>query len=343
MSIPESAPTAPSIADIARQSDVSQLVGASASWIDAALRAWSDDDFSKVALLAPLAVELLGKAVLWNANPVLVVPLADSGEASLLSLATKPRLSDPKLRTVGLAALLRRLDSVLDGGLPLGETQRARMVDVRNGAVHVAAPTQSRHVLVDSLAVCNRMLDNLGRDPKLFYRDHFGSVQELLDQKRSEVGHQVAAKRARARLHLSEIAERLGGDVFSEATAMLEDNANDLDPDRLASADWAVDALCPECGSRGRLQGPIELDANVDFDVFGIGGAAYSSEPYQSGWDVTLSPTAFACNVCRLTLNGSQELEECSLPSSRHFIDIDDLGEEFNPDLEVERLYGNRD
>lgn len=328
---------------MARQSDVSQLVDASASWIDAALRAWSDDDFSKVALLAPLAVELLGKAVLWNTNPVLVVPLADSGEASLLSLATKPRLSDPKLRTVGLAALLSRLDSVLSGGLSLDKGKRSRMVNVRNGAVHVAVPAQSRHVLVDSLGVCNRMLDNLGRDPKLFYRNHFESVEALLDQKRSEVGHQVAAKRARARLHLREIEERVGGGVFSEVTERLEDNANDLDPDHLVSSDWAVDALCPECSSRGRLQGPIDLDAQIDFDVTGFGGGHYSADPYLAGWDVTLTPTSFACNVCRLTLNGSQELEECSLPSSRHPIDIDDLGEDFDPDLESERLYGSRD
>ncbi|OHF24516.1 hypothetical protein BKP30_29315 [Rhodococcus erythropolis] len=336
-------PPAPSIADIARQSDVSQLVGASASWIDAALRAWSDDDFSKVALLAPLAVELLGKAVLWNANPVLVLPLSEGHDDLLHNLATKPRLSDPKLRTVGLAVLLRRLESVVSGGLSLDKKQRSRMVHVRNGAVHVGVPAQSRHVLVDSLGVCNRMLDNLGRDPKLFYRNHFGSVQELLDQKRSEAGHQVAAKRARARLHLSEIEERLGGDMFSEVTSMLEDNAHDLDQDHLVSSNWAVDALCPECGSRGRLQGPIDLDANLDLDVSGFQDGDYAASIFQWGWNITLTPTSFACNVCRLTLNGSQELEECSLPSSRHPIDIDDLGEEFDPDLEVERLYGFRD
>lgn len=343
MSVPENAPPSPSIADIARQSDVAHLFGASASWIDAALRAWSDDDFSKVAVLAPLAVELLGKAVLWNTNPVLIVPLSDGHDDILHNLATKPRLSDPKLKTVGLAVLLRRLDKVLSGGLSLDSGRQSRMVKIRNGAVHVGAPAQSRHVLVDSLGVCNRMLDNLGRDPKLFYRNHFESVQALLDQKRSEVGHQVAAKRARARLHLSEIEERLGGDVFSEATAMLEDNANDLDPDHLVSSDWAVDALCPECSSRGRLQGAIDLDAQIDFDVTGFGDGHYSADPYLAGWDVTLTPTSFACNVCRLTLNGPQELEECSLPSSRHPIDIDDLGEEFDPDLESERLYGSRD
>lgn len=342
MSIPESAPTVSSIADIARQSDVSQLVRASASWIDAALRAWSDDDFSKVALLAPLAVELLGKAVLWNKNPVLVVPLSEGHDAVLLSLATKPRLSDPKLKTVGLAVLLRRLDSVLSGGLSLGKTSISRMVDVRNGAVHVGASAQSRYVLIDSLTVCNRMLDNLGREPKLFYGNHFGSVQELLDQKRTEVGHQVAVKRARARLRLNEIEERLGSEIFSEMTERLEDEANDLDPDRL-SPDWAVDARCPECGSRGRLQGPIDLEANVDRAVEGFEDDDFTTELFQCGWDITLTPTYFACNVCRLTLNGPRELEECSLPSSRYDIDRDDLGEDFDADREAERLYGDRD
>jgi hypothetical protein len=50
-----------------------------------ALSAWTEDDYAKVATLAPLAVEQLGKAVLWNADPALLVPLSQDAEPSPVS------------------------------------------------------------------------------------------------------------------------------------------------------------------------------------------------------------------------------------------------------------------
>jgi hypothetical protein len=59
-------------------------------WIREALDAWTEDDHAKVALMAPMAVELLGKATLWRENPVLLVPLNERHEDSLFLLATRP-------------------------------------------------------------------------------------------------------------------------------------------------------------------------------------------------------------------------------------------------------------
>nr|WP_271209957.1 hypothetical protein [Rhodococcus wratislaviensis]GLK34828.1 hypothetical protein GCM10017611_16770 [Rhodococcus wratislaviensis] len=327
------------ISAITRHNDVAQLVSSAAAWIDEAMKAWSDDDYGKVAVLAPLAVEHLGKAVLWKENPVLVVPLTAEAESTLFGLATDPKLADPKLRTVGLAILLRRLESLL-GGLPIDKRQRTRMVEVRNGAMHVGAPAQSRHVLLDSLAVCNLMLEKLGREPRHFYRDHHVSVQALMDQKRTEVGQRVTAKRARARRHLTELEERLGSDVFAEATDRLAEEAPEALDALLDPGVWAVDRDCPECGSRGRLHGPIDVDPIIDFDVEPLGNGEYETSPYSPGWEVTLAPTGFACNVCRLGLNGTQELAECSLPAFRHEVAIDDLSDDFDPELAAEQLYG---
>ncbi|MDF3310462.1 hypothetical protein P3H15_36200 [Rhodococcus sp. T2V] len=317
---------------VAHDHDVAQLVESAAAWIDEALKAWSENDYGKVAVLAPLAVEHLGKAVLWNENPVLVVPLTQDAEATLFGLATEPRLADPKLRTVGLATLLRRLDSLL-GGLPIGKSQRTRMVEVRNGAMHVGTPAQSRHVLIDSLAVCNVMLEKLGRQSSHFYRDHHDSVQELMDQKRTEVGHHVTAKRARARRHLTELETRLGPDVFDEATHRLEDEAPEtLDSIHLGPGEWAIDRDCPECGSRGRSFGPIDLEP-MGYD---------GDEPSQFSleWEIAFTPKGFACNVCRLSLSGAQELQECSLPAFRHEVDIEKFGDNFDPEVVADQLYG---
>jgi len=211
------------------------LIGSAARWMTDALDAWTIDDYSKVAVLAPLAVEHLGKAALWRENPVLLVPLSPDAESSLFSLATQPDLASPKLRTVGLAILLRRLEQLL-GGLPIDSKQRTRMVEIRNGAMHVGSPSQSRHVLVDCLSVCGALLDCLGHEPKAYYGDHHSDVLGLLDEKRTEVGHRVAAKRARARRHLQELEARLGDAVFKETTDRLEELApHVLEPEHYGS------------------------------------------------------------------------------------------------------------
>lgn len=315
-----------------RRAEVS-LVRSAAGWMKDALNAWAVDDYGKVAALAPLAVEHLGKAVLWRANPVLVVPLKEDAEASLYSLATQPDLTYPKLKTVGLAVLLRRLEQML-GSLPIDGKQRTRMVEVRNGAMHVGLPAQSRHILQDCLAVCGVLLNHLGRDPRAFYGpDHYASVVRLLDAKRSEVGHRVAAKFAKARRQVRELSERLDNELFMATMSQLEQSAaHALDPGDFGSDLWGVDAKCPQCKLKGRLFGRVDVDPDVDYDVEPLGNGEYDSHPVIAGWLVELSPQAFACNVCRLTLHGPEELAEAKFPANRHKISLEDLGEDFDPE-----------
>lgn len=144
------------------------LVASARVWMSEALTAWAEDETTKVAVLAPLGVEHLGKAVLWSRNPVLLAPLATNAERSLLELATAPNLKSPKLRTIGLDRVLHRLESVL-GALPIDRARRARMIDVRNGAMHVGSARESRHVLLDALAMCNVLLDVLGESKEHFF------------------------------------------------------------------------------------------------------------------------------------------------------------------------------
>lgn len=295
------------------------------------MRAWSDEDYTKLAVLAPLAVEHLGKAVLWRRNPVLLVPLTQDAEPALVVLATKPDLASPKLRTVGLALLLGRLERIL-GTLPVDAKQRKRLVDVRNGAMHAGSPAQSRHVLLDALLLCHVLLEHLDEDPKKFFGDHHSSAVLLLDQKRSEVGHQVAAKRARARRRLTELEERLGEELLAEMCSRLEEEAPFvLDPDDFGVDLNAVEARCPECGLKGRLIGRVDVTEEVDFDVEPLGGGHYDAVPY--GYlAVALAPQAFACNVCQLTLRGIAELAEAGLPAAPHEVAPEDLGDDFDLD-----------
>lgn len=328
MANPSDQEAAQAAAEIKIHPAVATLMNSASRWMDDALKAWAEDDYAKVAVLAPLAVEHLGKATLWRTNPVLIVPLSQDAEHSLISLATKPDISDPRLRTISLAVLLRRLEQIL-GVLPIDKKRCGRMVEIRNGAMHVGSPSESRHVLLDSLALCKPLLERLKEDPKIFYGDHYWTARSLLEEKLSEAGHRVAAKRARARHHLNVLEARLGEILFRETTDKLEEQAAELlNPEDFGSGFYGVDQACPECGSKGRLFGRVEGDPEADWDVEPLGNGLY--EPVFAGvdWKLTFHPQTYACNVCRLELYATDELSEGHLPASSYEISEEDLGEE---------------
>lgn len=314
------------------------LVRAATKWMDESLIAWANDDYVKVAALAPLAVELLGKAVLWRANPALLVPLNSNAEASLFALCRTPALDSPKLRTVGLREVLERLERLL-GALGVEKPKRRALTDVRNGAMHVGSPAQSRDVLVDCVTLVNQLLAELGIAAETFYGSRHRSATTLLDQKRSEVGHRVAAKMASARHRLSELEERLGAEIFQEATTRLEAEAElEREPSTLERG--SIAQPCPECSSKARLYGAVDLSPEVDFDVEPVGDGQYESYVSGTWWEVSFAPRAFDCPVCQLTLIGTDQLVEAGLPASRQAIESEALGEDFDPDEFAEEYYG---
>lgn len=306
-----------------------ELVRSAARWIDEAMRAWANDDFSKVAAVAPLAVEHLGKAVLWDANPVLLVPLNQDAEASLIVLATKPSLVAPKLRTVGMAVLLARLEKML-GTLPVDAARRKRLIDSRNGAVHVGTGTASRHVLLDALLLCQALLGHLDASEKSFFGEHHAAVLGLLDEKRTETGHRVGAKRARARQHLTQLEQQLGTEAFQAACDTLAARVAEIEPRDYGLGFYGKMHDCPECGTEALLMGDVTVDFDVDWDVEPLGGGEYAPIPI-SVTTVTLAPEAFTCPVCRLELRGLDELAEAGLPSQP----LDVREGELAPDFQI--------
>lgn len=298
------------------------------------MRAWANDDYSKVAAVAPIAVEHLGKAVLWEANPVLLVPLAQDAESSLIVLATKPSLVAPKLRTVGLAVLLTRLEKVL-GVLPVDAERRRRLVNSRNGAVHVGTVTTSRHVLLDALLLCQSLLSHLEASEQSFFGAHHTAVLGLLDEKRTETGHRVGAKRAKARQHLTQLEYQLGLEMFQTTCDILAARAVEIDPTDYGLCFSGKKHDCPECGTVALLMGDTAVDFDVDWDVEPLGGGQYASIPIHVTI-ITLTPEAFTCPVCHLELRGVDELAEAGLPAQPLNVSEDDLG----PDFEIPYFTG---
>ena len=322
------------------------LLRSASRWMRDALTAWTEDDYAKVAALSPLAVEHLGKAVLWKSNPALLVPLSQDSEASLFILIERPDLSSPKLRTIGLKLVLGRLDTLL-GGLPLDQKQRSRMVDTRNGAMHVGLAEQSRYVLIDVLTLCEPLLARLGNAANWFYGSQKADVVGLLEAKRTEVEHRVAAKRARARMLLERLAEELGSNEYDEMTSGRESSAEyDIDPDDFGSfaVTRSVPRDCPECGFSGRLIGQIDVSHEVEVEYEQIDEDEFREVVASDYYTVEMTPIAFACNVCNLTLHGQQELGAGHLQPYRFVVDdASELGYDFDAKAVAEQLYGGLD
>lgn len=316
------------------------LLQSASTWIKEALTAWSDEAYERVGALAPMAVEHLGKAMLWRQNPVLLAPLGENAENHLFTLATDPQLSDPRLRTIGLDAVLRRVVRLVDP-FPVTDKRRRRLVEVRNGAVHVGTSETSRFVLLDALTVCYALLTRMSEDQESFFGSHHGTARTLLDQHHTEVSLKVTAKRTRARRRLTMLEDELGTDAFEASARSLESWApEDLDPEYTSLSYLGIDRECPECGSRGRLYGRVEVDAEVDFDVEPMGAGAYETYPYVAGYTIYFYPGSFACNVCRLNLDGD-ELGAAGLPTAAFDIEPKSLGDDFNPEEWAQGYYGD--
>ena len=310
--------------------NVIALTGSASRWMREALEGWANNDYEAIAMLAPMAVEHLGKAALWHRHPSLLVPLAPNAEESLHILTDKPELANPRLRTIGLKLVLDRLGRCLVD-FPLSRDRRQNLVDTRNGSVHAGLPTESLQVLTDALAVCGSLLADLSLSDTDFYGDQKWNVSGILSKQRSDVEATVAAKMARARNHLSQLEQRLGPEVFEETCIALEAQAPSVVDDYGLTRDQIVmNRVCPECGSRGRLHGRLDADPEVEWDVDPDGQGGYTPVYAGATWTLFLFPQGFACNVCQLGLAGPAELNAGDLPASRVQIEEDQLDDDFD-------------
>jgi hypothetical protein len=323
------------------------LVAGATSRIREALGAWLEEDFDRAAASAPMAVELLGKAALWHVNPALLVPLEPKHEATLVVLASDPNLDSASMRTIGLKVMLGRLTRVV-GDLPVPGKRQDRLVDCRNGSLHVGAlPNAGEHraelvarqVLTDSLALCDFFLAHVKVPATDFYGDRLGLANGLLEEQRSDLEHRVARRLAQARDAVERWRQHLGDDdVWSRSAGELEAAAAYVYPPEEFGFDMgAINQACPACGHDGRLLGRVDVDGDADVEYGPDGPEHYGF------WRVTFYPRAYACNVCKLLLTDPQELAAAGVPAHEREVREDDLGDDFSASEWAEGMYGQRD
>jgi len=233
---------------------------------------------------------------------------------------------------------MNRLVKLL-GDLPVTKDRRERLVDVRNGAIHIGSGDESRYVLLDCLAVVGVLLERLDVERKDFFGSHIGTVDTLLDQRKTEASRTVEVKMTRARVRLTRLEETLGKAAFKKATDVLEEQRWSLDSNDFVAGGGGSDVGCPECGSKARLFGELEVHEDVDHDVESLGDGRYETVVRPYSW-VSFRPETFFCTVCNLQLHGNQELVEAGLPSQSFDVSSgDDFGLDFDPDEYIRAIY----
>jgi len=320
-----------------------RLLGEAQTRTRKAIASWHDNDLGLVVLLAPAAVELLCKAVLWTVNPALLTP-ASPPELMEKALARFARGGDPEAsdaRTVTLAGALSRLRT-LHPDFPLERGRVSRLVDARNGSAHIGAAADVRHVLLDCITVTDFLLDQLSKDRSAFYGGDQATVDALAIEHQGSIEAAVRMRMAAAR-NLMMRREEQDGEDYDARTGEREAMRWKLDPEKYVPGGTSTDADCPECGRTGRLFGYADAEAEVDWDVEALGGGQYEAIPL-GYWQPLFDPVSFRCNVCDLQLSGPEELRLTGLPSSRFMLAadaLDDPGFDFDALTEAKSDYGD--
>lgn len=292
---------------------VRSLVASAGKWIRKALDAWIGDDGEAVALLAPIAVEHLGKAVLWHTNPALLVEIRNGREESLFKLAGAiPDIRDPDIRTIGFAQVLDRLEKLLGKPtFPLDQGDKDKLVQIRNGSVHVGVRGVSATALQDSLGLCAALLTALDLTPEQFYGPATAQADEILAARQNELHERVLRKLAGARKIVEQLTSAVGQDraaeLLDDIEAELAAGADTGGPIVPTDYDAQLQRRCPACGrDSGRLFGGVHVEREYqEFrDMF---DGTKSEELVTTVW---FDPQAFHCGVCKLTLVGLAEISQ---------------------------------
>lgn len=299
-------------------------------WTQEALDAYLKEDQEKVSIFAPLALEFLGKSVLWDTNPLLLLPNSTKPD-SMIAFAQELDVSSRKVKTIGLADVFERL-AILVKELPLKPENQARLREARNGMIHVGVGDVSRELLMDALQVIVALLSRLSIDRSLFFGEFESIADSLLNAKSDEITKQVELKVAAAKRGLTGLKEKIGDEIYDEVIERRQiESENSVDPNTYGDDFYGKIEECPACCSEGVLIGEVDVDPEVEYEYDG------PDEPYSQYvyWKTYLQPSAFICNVCHLNLEGSGELAVTELPANRIEVQDSDL----QPPFDAQRFF----
>lgn len=274
--------------------------------------------FDERALWASLALELLAKAALARVSPLLIAAPTEDG-ANLL-IASGLIEGDARFKSVSAHTLYSRCQKAFR---PFNEKDAQAITNARNEYLHgggvgfTGIPPEAWWPRY--WAQAGILVNALDADlQELVGPDRATTVEKHLTQNKRNIEHRVEMLIARATQRL---AQHRSGDLPARIAEEWGRPTN-------LSAHLAhnTDAVCPACGAIGILEGEDVQDTTPRFEQV-------SEDDYDAWMELTIVSDYFSCATCRLVLDGSELLQQATLPSE--FGDTDDYGDYLEPD------YGN--
>lgn len=275
--------------------------------------------FDERALWASLSLELLGKAALSRASPLLIATPSEDGKNVLAAAG----LTDDRatFKTIAASTVFKRCGLAFK---PFNDQAAARIAEDRNSYLH-SAPTSFTpmpetawwprfwalaHILVNA---CDRDLEQFVGEARV------PTVQAALAQNQRNVEERfhMVIERAKQRLARYEAGEMRGS----------ERRDWERSSDLTIGLAYATAEVCPACGeNEGTLEGEDVISDELRYERI-------SEDDYDVRLDLEIAAAYFSCANCRCVLDSVELLQVAELPES--FEAIGDPSDFYEPD------YGN--
>lgn len=254
----------------------------------------SDDAF---ALHAGTALEALGKAILAQKSPVLLVELNKNDRDSLLHLTGIAEAQ--RLRTITAGEVFTRVRRVYPD-IGLRTTDVDQIIEDRNAAAHLHVLPAGLHTsLVRWVRATDAILAKLNEStspylfswPETFWPDR-STVEAALRDFKSEMQGLVETKKAAAHAYFGRWCADVDGDLVDEL------RRRSLHEDAVSEVDEVV-TPCPVCQFGARVSGTVDWESQ---------DTEYGPAPC---W--CLDADDFRCGRCGLRLHSADEIEAAGL------------------------------
>jgi hypothetical protein len=303
--------------------DPDAIFGKAKLYIGKALARKEAEDLDEYQLWASLALELLGKAALAKIHPSLIV---DPNHSESLIAASGIK-KFPDIKTITAKTLFERLQKIISH---FDEKTRDFCLQIalrRNAELHSgeAAFSATRQDALEAKYwhACQIILDYMGSS----LEDWLGASQAQAPK--AIIKHAAEAKQKAVTVRVERAKEAFHVKPKSEQKKILEEaeGREEIHYKNLFTllGDHEWECRCPACGGKAFLAG-IRVDEDV-VNTYGDEDGVWEQV------EIYYSAEQFRCPVCRLALDGSDEIEYADLSTEHSKTEEREM--EYEPD------YGN--
>jgi hypothetical protein len=285
-----------------------QLLKRSVACAQRAIHHYLNDEYEQFLIQSATSFEQLGKAKLAAINVCLIIDRDFDSLLHVCAAGKHTKRAPWNLKTINATEVLKRCTQIQPGLIDFG-SRLGLLAEFRNSAIHLGEIVQNerKEIFHTFLASTSLMVDEMGISRKDFFGEYEGLVATHLDQSAAEVNLVVAEKIARAQTYFQ---NSYGALEPAHAEAIFKFVESAYDP-----AKYEQDLiLCPACEHLGLVSGSFDVEWEADFDDDGLPVGAYPV--------VTLTPSTYNCNLCRLSLDDSNELKTAGLPMPLEIKDV---------------------